>query len=627
MTDNFRHAQYREDGTQIDDPQKIKDLTAEQLTTIQDLVAAGIERLSSAASATAVGTYAGTGAAVTVTVGFVPTLFMVKDVSAATALAWTVNDANWNGRTSTFRNELTLDNGIAINKDGTVTIGTNAVINTAANNYEWFAFADNGRGCLILCDHAGNDQATRTLQYTAGQKLKAAIWKRDSAVFPLVAIRNNPSRLVDGSASTASVTINVDGTIDIVGNSNEINIWSGGSGESTAMLGFRDGAESIYVTLYTGNGGTLNLQTPFDDNEALLIFPRGATGKAGAFWTSRLSAGTTLSVSNETAATVGASCISSQSNGRFVLSTDTRVNGNGTEYMAIAFRKQRVVPGQPIDWRLPRRLRSTANFIVPSGTYFNAGTDDSLAIDGPITLEWWGTHFNQTTGGLTVGAGINNTTTQQQALMWRSNGADATEGAVSYGIALINPLSPLGTGTDSSPVIAVPTSGFFDLPQTSTTSVDNNAPWMTGIRVPMRTVQHIIVSHAGEGFWHVYLNGKLVKERNRNNLLAATPRPNIQSGRGHTFCFGARKRASTPELANYFYGICGARVYDRGLTAAEVRSNYASLFDDNSSIPTPGFVEEWLASRATTAAVLPATINPSANNAIVVGAGATLSGL
>ena len=46
MPDNFRHAQYREDGTQIDDPQKIGDLTAAQVAATQALVlGAGVPRI------------------------------------------------------------------------------------------------------------------------------------------------------------------------------------------------------------------------------------------------------------------------------------------------------------------------------------------------------------------------------------------------------------------------------------------------------------------------------------------------------------------------------------------------------------------------------------------------------
>lgn len=43
MTDNFRHAQYRTNGSQIDDPQKLVDFTPEQVSAVQALVStAGI---------------------------------------------------------------------------------------------------------------------------------------------------------------------------------------------------------------------------------------------------------------------------------------------------------------------------------------------------------------------------------------------------------------------------------------------------------------------------------------------------------------------------------------------------------------------------------------------------------
>ena len=38
MSDNFRHAQYRADGTQIDDPQKVRDFTADEQAALQALV-------------------------------------------------------------------------------------------------------------------------------------------------------------------------------------------------------------------------------------------------------------------------------------------------------------------------------------------------------------------------------------------------------------------------------------------------------------------------------------------------------------------------------------------------------------------------------------------------------------
>ena len=51
MADNFRHAQYRDDGTQIDDPQLLKDLSQNQVAATQALVSgAGIGREKRGAS-------------------------------------------------------------------------------------------------------------------------------------------------------------------------------------------------------------------------------------------------------------------------------------------------------------------------------------------------------------------------------------------------------------------------------------------------------------------------------------------------------------------------------------------------------------------------------------------------
>lgn len=38
MTDNFRHAQYRGNGTQIDDPQKTSDLSSEEINLLSSVV-------------------------------------------------------------------------------------------------------------------------------------------------------------------------------------------------------------------------------------------------------------------------------------------------------------------------------------------------------------------------------------------------------------------------------------------------------------------------------------------------------------------------------------------------------------------------------------------------------------
>jgi hypothetical protein len=64
MADNFRHAQYREDGTQIDDPQKLKELSQSEILGVQALVlGAGILQRGSLPYTTP--TFGGTGGAMT----------------------------------------------------------------------------------------------------------------------------------------------------------------------------------------------------------------------------------------------------------------------------------------------------------------------------------------------------------------------------------------------------------------------------------------------------------------------------------------------------------------------------------------------------------------------------------
>ena len=558
----------------------------------------------------AVGTYAGTGSALTVTVGWVPDLFIVKDVVNGTAAVWAVSAGSWLGKSLFFVGAASTNLGPVINLDGTVTIGTGASVNTAAANYEWFAYKDNGSGSLLLCNHSGNDRTTRTLRYAKGARLKAALFKRDSTALSLLAFAGKTSRLVDGSAGTAT-TIGNDGVVT-TGQGADINQWTSNLGEGTGFVGFVDGAQGVYVTTYIGTGASKPLMTPFTEIEAALIFPRGASGLAGAFWTSRLAAGTTLSVDVETAATVGAQAITAVNNGRITLGTSGRCNALGIEYALIAFRKNRqgaIAESAP----MTRPLRSTKYLNMSAGAYVNCGTDDSLKISLAITMEWWGCHFFSTPTSYPTSATNNDNTALQQPLIWRSNGADGVSGSVSYGL-LIMPAQSTGTANP----LGVGETDIFDLPQNAASyDVDNNQPWCTGAPILPRTLTHVVVTHDSVGFWRVYVNGVLVKERDRNMLQAPTPRPNVAGGSGHTFCIGARKRTTTPEMTAYTQAFYGARVYNRELTAAEALANYNSLFSDNATVATSDFVEQWLPENVSGATL--AATNRSANNGTIVG--------
>lgn len=565
---------------------------------------------------TAVGAYAATGAAITLSLGWVPDFFIVKDASAGTEAIWQGrHETGWLGKSNAFTAVAGLGSaaaGIVFNQDGTVTIGTDARINTNGNTYEWFAYKDNGAGQMVFGNHSGNDQPSTTFRYPAGKRLLSALWKRDSTQLAVIGYRGKAARRADGSAATTT-TINEDGTLT-VGQGADINQWTGNLGEGCSMVGVTDGALAVYATTYTGTGVSKPLLTPFDELDAILIFPRGATTLGGAFWTSRMAAGTTLGTDAVSAATVGAQAITGVNQGRVTLGTSGRVNSAGVEYVMWAFRRNRqaplIAPGLH-----NRPLRSTRHLVLPGAAYVNCGTSDLLAINGPITLEWWGCHFFSTPTSYPTNAGNNNNTSLQAPLIWRSDGADGVSGSVSYGL-MIMPAQSTGIANP----LGVAVTDIFDLPQNSSAyDLDDNQPWCTGTPVMHRSLQHVIVTHDGNGHWRVQLNGELVKERIRDMAQASPARPNVASGAGHTFVINGRKRAATPEMTAYTQAFFGARVYARELSVEEGRNNYESLFSDNARVPVPDFREQWLAANGA-GTTLPAT-NAAANNGTIVGAG------
>jgi len=565
---------------------------------------------------TAVGGYTGTGAALTVTLGWVPDFFVVKDASAATEAIWQGrHETGWLGKSNAFiaaAGPGSAAAGIVFNQDGTVTIGTDSRINTNTNTYEWFAYKDNGSGQMLFANHSGNDQASTTIRYAEGKRLLSGLWKRDSTQLAVIGYRGKAARRADGSAATTA-TINDDGTVTL-GQGADINQWTGNLGEGCSFVGVTDGAVAVYATTYTGTGVSKPLLTPFDEIDAILIFPRGSTTLGGAFWTSRMAAGTTLGTDAVSAATVGAQAITAVNQGRITLGTSGRCNSSGVEYVMWAFRRNRQAPLLAPGLH-NRPLRSTKHLVLPGAAYVNCGTSDLLAINGPITLEWWGCHFFSTPTSFPTNAGNNDNTSMQAPLLWRSNGADAVSGNVSYGM-MIYPAQSTGIAN----CLGVAVTDIFDMPQNAASfDVDNNQPWCTGTPVMHRSLHHVIVTHDGVGGWRVYLDGVLVKERRRNMLQASTPRPNVASGAGHTFVINGRKRATTPEMTAYTQAFFGARVYARELSFAEARQNYEALFSDNSLSAVSDYREQWLASNGSGSS-LPATAS-SANNGTIVGSG------
>lgn len=563
---------------------------------------------------TAVGDYVGTGSALTIAIGWVPDFFVVKSASAATEAIWQGPHVDgWLGKSNAFVAVAGLGSaaeGIVFNSDGSVTIGTDGRINTVSGSYEWFAFKDNGCGQMLFCNHSGNDQPSTTIRYAEGAALKSALWKRDSTQLAVVGYRGKAARRVDGSAAT-SATINADGSVTI-GQGADLNQWTGNLGEGVSFVGVVDGAASVFATTYIGTGVSKPVLTPFDDIDAILIFPRAVTTLGGAFWTSRLSAGTALATDAVSASTVGAQAITSVNQGRITLGTSGRCNSLGVEYVMWAFRRNRqsavLLPAVNA-----RPLRTTKHLVLSGASYVNCGTSAQLEINGAITLEWWGCHFFSTPTSYPTNAGNDDNSTLQAPLIWRSNGADGVSGSVSYGL-MVMPAQSTGVANP----LGVAVTDIFNMPKNASAyDLDDNQPWCTGTPIKPRSLQHVLVTHDGLGVWRVYLNGKLTKERRRDMAQASPARPNVASGAGHTFVINGRKRTTTPEMTSYTQAFFGARVYARELSAAEAYENYEALFADSSSGVAADFREEWLAANGSGAS-LPATVS-AGNSGVIVG--------
>lgn len=560
---------------------------------------------------TAAGTYTGTGAALDVNLGWRPKFVIVKSESATQA-CW-VTRHTWFGRAGHFTNTAFEGSGTPLTITTTgFSVGTAADVNTGAAVYHYFAIRDDGYECILTRDHAGNTSASRTLDYFSGYSLAAAIFKRDNTQYPSITIPSGGAVLGDGSAATSCV-INSDGTIT-VGQGLDINVWSGSSGESCVALGIVANHPAVYVTTYTGTAATKNITTPFDEIECFLAWPRSTgTSQIGIMWTSTLTtAGHYFALGATAKVTTGAS-IASVTGGTITLGTIGGMNQNGKSYVLIAFRKNRA-GGQTASGPTSRPLRSTKHVDLEASAYISCGTSDTLKIDGAMTMEWFGAHGETGVNGWTLGASANDET-KQAPLIWRGGGADGIAGNTSWGMFA----GPNYNGSTVMQSVFVAVCNFFDIPQVfGSYDLDANQPWVTGVSFPGNRLQHICVTHNGSGYWRVYVDGMLVKERNRDMLSASTPRANIASGSGHTTVINGRKRAGgTPDHTGYRMGFYMARIYSRALTSGEVWQNYNALFNDNTLSVVTGYTEEWKASGATGSS-LPATVS-SANNGTITG--------
>jgi hypothetical protein len=575
---------------------------------------------------TATGFYTGTALNFTdfkeITLPFRPSLVIIKAATGQYAVFG--NETNFMKRTDFFISLPSIAGtyeGIIITDTG-FRVGSSLTCNGDGITYYYFAYCDNGSDNLLQGSWAGNGDAGRTVDLFTRKPIAGMICKRDSGRAPvwIVADKVNNYWFNDATGvNSVSLGTSLNGATGqlTVGDGAEINQWEGLLGEGINALAFAKNSDSVFVTTYTGTGAARNVTLPFVP-DAFLISTRSTTSPSSRAWFSSLPAGQSLPLTNQAVGT-GEFSVS----GSRIAFAGSAFNGSGIEYGIYAFRRLNFN-----QWNEPNIFPIVINKSVElaSGGYVDCGTSNTLQISGAITMEWFGTVYLPDSDRYLAATPLSAIDTlagnqdKLNPLIFRSSGADQTAGAVSFGMCIAAGTVSVDTYYDCSVLVAM--HDYWGMLQSGNNvggslSLDNH-PWNTGITIKANENVHILVTHAGSGYWTLYVNGVRIKERKRDELLAtapAQPRANVTGYSGHKTVIGGRLRDGS--IANANGGsVRLARIYNRALTEQEAKNNYLST--SGSATATAGFVEEWDA-RDASGSTLPAAVNAANNGTIVSG--------
>ena len=381
------------------------------------------------------GTYVGTGAALTVTLGFKPTVVFIK-ADAAFNMQFKVA-GSWYDRTDCYGSEDSTGQGIVFTEDG-FTVGTSQKLNVAATTYHYFAICDNGADAVIPYSWQGNG-ATRQIDFWKGKHPEKILIKRDSAQ-SLIVVNKNKGSGVNVSGAGVTGIIDDDGVLTLA-NDAATNQWSTNLGEGCTALAYCQHPDLLF-TCYIGAASIKTVPLPFDP-EAVFIYPitTGSSSTTMCWWNT-IAQGSHLPIG---AGGIGTGRITSVQNQLITLPVNSYTNAAGVVYGVIAFKKRRNTSVREEITNIVANRYVRLN----NGGYINCGNSDTLKFDGACTLEWCGAIYPDPALGVPyatgLGAGINDVAGKQIPLIFRSLGADGTDGAVSFGLAAVAP-RPEGAG-------------------------------------------------------------------------------------------------------------------------------------------------------------------------------------
>ena len=576
--------------------------TVNALTGGVRLTASGVPVLDTPAhSMTLTGSYAGNGTVQTINCGFQPDFVVVK--ADSTIVGIFSSTMTWYGRSDPFNNVDSSGGAITFVESG-FSVGAAAECNTNAVTYYYFAYKDNGSNSLLQTNWQGNATAGRKINSFKGKSVKGVLIKRDAPQKSVWALPGIGAFDMSGNFGTYCV-INSDGTLTLDA-SDETNQWSGNLGEGTSCLGFS--GNDVYSSVYVGNATARRIPLPWQA-EFIIIQPLSVIGQNAHIWFSSLAANTCFSIAPAAALT---GRITSVDGGSVSLSSGTQLNTASGGYMLMAFKRNRLNTAI----QAPRQTLISKAVQLASGGYIDCGTSDTLKFNGAHTVEWFGAVYPPKLTPAIGGVGADTEANIQNPMISRSNGADATDGNMSFCLAATAPrMEGAGQrqGDWSGAAVTWATTSNWAMPQAAIASLDN-FPSFSGVVLNPGQLYHVVVTHDGTGGWVMYLNGVVVKERQRD-LVAAIGKPNIQGGSGHRTVIGARQTTAISFAYGQQFRL--ARIYARALTASEAQANYLSLFDSIYA-PTSEFLEEWSAMNAYGDGI-PATVKSANNGTIVSG--------
>lgn len=526
------------------------------------------------------GTFTADGSRRIIALPFEPIAFFIKGNHAVQSAMHM--EGQWCGRSVGLANQDSFNNGIRFH-GANVYLGTDTKVSASGIGFAWAAIGKDTNVDVEALSWMGNGANGNVLTQQSGLAAIAAFIKRDSTLSGLIRATGLDSCLLDATGKpTDPVTTLGTGTATLSSQSYANQYDSAnGLGEGTDGLFFLSGGLNVTNVSWTGNG-TGGRTIAVTDAKFAIIYRSDATnGNQARFCT--------LDATYPVGATAGVAGDPVLSSSAITLGT-TFGNLNTITYRALVFGGSGGTP-----YAAPAIITSGKKAIYLPGrdvaSVIDCGTSDAtLNISGAMTVEWFGIPYYSATPS----------DTPYMQLIGRGAGPAVTNNAYSWGTLLKQ---------EDDFTLRWPGPQYFVLPLPR---IDADPPlatcaWRTGVLGKYGKAQHVMSTFDGTSIWRLFVNGRLVKQRNLAIAMA--------SQSGHRTGIGAwRNGAGWADPARMAF--ISARVYSAALSVSDcvTRFQIAALGSATPDI-TANLAESWDAANAS-GVTLAASVN-SANNGTI----------